>query len=83
MHTVETEASGDSWSTLEKGPFLVGTLGCRDSTRDFCAASAALVGPVQTFFSSPYNIKLYLSPSPSKLHGQAVLPRRLSLNMCL
>ncbi len=64
-------------------PWLYSTLGSSCRYKRFCPAPAALVGPVQTFFSSPYNIKLYLSPSPSKLHGQAVLPRRLSLNMCL
>ncbi len=40
--TVETEVNGDSKTTNERGPFLVGA-----GTRDFCSALAALVGPVK------------------------------------
>jgi hypothetical protein len=39
----------------------------RAGTRDFGPALAALVGPGQNIFSSPYTISFYLSPSPSKL----------------
>ncbi len=46
--TVETEANGDSRSTYERDPSLVGSLG--SSTRDFCPAVTALVGPVQDSF---------------------------------
>jgi hypothetical protein len=47
MLTVETELNGDSKSTNERGPSLVGSLGlsCR-YTREFCSAFAALFGPV-------------------------------------
>jgi hypothetical protein len=40
MLTVETEVNGDSKSTNERGPSLVGSF-------NFCSALAALVGPVQ------------------------------------
>ncbi len=45
---------------------------CRASTsiRDFYFALAALVGPVQNIFPSPYIISIPLSPSPSKLGRQ-------------
>jgi hypothetical protein len=43
---------------------------CRASARDFCSALAALVGPVQNIFPSPYIILIPLSPSPSKLGRQ-------------
>ncbi len=52
LPTVETEVNGDSKSTNERGPFLVGSLGCRAGTRDFCHSVAAPVGPVQNIF--PY-----------------------------
>ncbi len=42
--TVETEVNGDSKSTNERGPSLVGSWACRASSRDFCPALAALVG---------------------------------------
>jgi hypothetical protein len=51
---------------MKRGPFLVGW-SCRVRTRDFCSALAALVGPVQNIFSSPYTISIPLSPSPCKL----------------
>ncbi len=57
--TVETEANGDSWSTNERGPSLVGSL--------------ALSCQYKRFLS-------YLGLSCPK---QAVVPGRLSLNMCL
>jgi len=44
--TAESEANGDSRSTYERGPSLVGLLGSLFTvgTRDFCPAMAALVG---------------------------------------
>jgi hypothetical protein len=48
--TVETEVNGDLKRTNERGPFLVGSSGCRAGTRDFCSALAALDGPVKYFF---------------------------------
>jgi len=35
---VETELNGDSKSTNERGPYLVGSLACCAVTRDFCSA---------------------------------------------
>ncbi len=43
---------------------------CAAGTRDFCPALAALIGPVQNIFSSPYTISMPLSLSPSKLGRQ-------------
>jgi hypothetical protein len=59
-------------------------LAYRACTTDFVLFLAALVGPGQNIFPLPYTISLNLSPSFSKLQaGQAVVLRRLSLNMCL
>ncbi len=69
--TVETEVNGDSKSTNERVPSLVGSLGCRAGNRDLCPALAALVGPVQIFFSLSYFFSIHLSPSPSKLGRQS------------
>jgi hypothetical protein len=44
---VETEVNGDSKSRNENGPAF---WACRASTRDFCSALAALVGPMLTIF---------------------------------
>ncbi len=52
---------------------------CRiDSTIDFCSTLAALVGPVQNIFSSPYT-QFFIAQQA----GQAVVLGRLSLSMCL
>ncbi len=51
-------------------------LGSSYRTRNFCPALAALVSPVQNIFSSPYIISLHLQA------GQAIVPGRLSLNIC-
>ena len=57
--TVETDVNGDSKSTNERGPSLVGSLwACRAG---FCSALAALVGPVKYIFF-PHRT-LHLSPS--------------------
>jgi hypothetical protein len=70
--TVETEVNWESKSANERGPSFAGLLGlsCRYSTRYFCSALAALVGPVQNIFSSPCTISILLSPSPSKMGRQ-------------
>jgi hypothetical protein len=41
--TVETEATGDSWSTNKRDHSLVGTWACRFGTRAFCPTLAAQV----------------------------------------
>jgi hypothetical protein len=63
--TVEMEANGDSRSTYERDPSLVGSL---DSSY-FCPALAALVGPVKNIFFTRRTlfVSLQLSPSPGKL----------------
>ncbi len=68
--TVATEVNGDSNSTNERGPSLVGSLGRSAGNRDFYPALAALVSPVQEKFSSPYTISIYVSPSHSHLAGR-------------
>jgi hypothetical protein len=45
--------------------------------RDLCSALAALVGPVQNIFSSPYTFSIPLQA------GQSAVLGRLSLSMCL
>ncbi len=50
-------------------PWLV-RWACCAGTRDFCPALAALVGPVQNIFSSPYTISMPLSLLPNKLGRQ-------------
>ncbi len=51
--------NGESKSTNERGPSLVGRWPFRAGTRDCCPALAALVRPVQDiFFSSPYTIAI-------------------------
>jgi hypothetical protein len=51
-------------------------------TRDFCPALAALVGQVQNNFF--LTVHYFTSFVPIALQaGQAVVPRRLSINMCL
>ncbi len=55
----------------------------RAGTRDFCPALAALEGPVQNVFFSPHihNFKSFVPIAQQA--GQAVVPCRLSLNVCL
>jgi hypothetical protein len=55
---------------------------CRAGTRDFLPAFAALVGPVQTFFS--FTIHYFNSFIPiAQQAGHAVVLGRLSLSICL
>ncbi len=67
--TVETEVNGDSKSTYEKGPSLVGSFGlsCRYKRFFFNLGLDALIGQYEIFFPRP---TLPLSPSPSKLGRQ-------------
>jgi hypothetical protein len=52
--------------------------------RDFCSVPwLPLVGPVQSIFSSPYTISIFLSPSVAQQARQAAVLGRLSLSMCL
>ncbi len=64
---VVTEGNGDSKSTYEKGPPLVGSLSLSCLYKRFLSALAGLVSPVQKCFYLPFTISIPLSPSPSKL----------------
>ncbi len=55
---------------------------CRAGTRYFCSALAALVGPVQNVFSSPYINSNSFVPIVQQA-GQAAVFGRLSLSVCL
>ncbi len=79
--TVETEVNGDLKRTNERRS-LIGLLGCRAGTRDFCSAWAALVGQYKKIFPRHYIISVHLSPSTRKA-GQAVVQGCLSLTACL
>jgi hypothetical protein len=67
--TMETEANGDSWSTYERGPFLVVLLGlsCWYKRFLFCLGH---FGQLSTkYLSSAHTISLYLSPLPASWVG--------------
>jgi hypothetical protein len=51
---VENEASGDSWSTNERGPSLIGSLGSSCRYKRFLSCiGCSIVGPVQKYFFLP------------------------------
>ncbi len=53
-------------------------------TRDFCPASAAVVGPVQNiFFHTVHCFTSFVPIAIARQAYQAVVQRRLSLDMCL
>jgi hypothetical protein len=54
----------------------------RASTRDFCPALDALVGPVQKYFFPHGTLFHFVCPHRPQA-GQEVVPGRLSLNLCL
>ncbi len=75
--TVETEASGGSKSTNERGPSLIGSLGssCRYKRLLSCLGCSCLPP-----LSPLYTISIYVSPSLSNVGtGQAVMLSRMSL----
>jgi hypothetical protein len=55
---------------------------CRAGSRDFCPALAALVSLVQNIFFLAVHYFTSFVPIP-KQAGQAVVPGRLYLNICL
>ncbi len=72
MLTVETEANGDSWSTM-KGVLSQLVCWARYSvTIDFCPTLAATLAHYFTFFAP-------ITQPP----GQAAVPGNLSVNLCL
>ncbi len=78
-----TEVNRYSKSTNERGASVVGllSLSC-NSTRDFCSALAAVVGPVQNIFSSFVHYFNSFVPVTQQAR-QAVVLDRLSLSTCL
>ncbi len=80
LPTVETEENGDSKSTNERDPSLVGSLDLPDLYERFCSALAALVGPVQNIFFFTVH---YFTPFVLLQDGLAAVLGRPSLTMCL
>ena len=76
--TVQTEVNGDSKSTNERGPSLVGSLGLSCRYKRFFMPWLLQLVQYKIIFFSPYNITIPLSPA-----GQAAVLGRLSLSMCL
>jgi hypothetical protein len=82
---VETEMNGDSKSTNERCPSLVGSmcLSCPyTGTRDFCSALATLVGRVQNiFFLAVQYFSFFVRIAQQA--GQTAVLGHPSLSMCL
>jgi hypothetical protein len=72
--TVETEVNGDSKSTIERGPSLVGSLGSSCRYKRLFILPWLLWSAQEKYFF-PY--RTLFQP------GQAVVQGRLSLNVCL
>ncbi len=80
--TVETEVNGDSKSTNERCPSLVGHCPCFSVTRDFFSALAALVVSVQNIvFLTVHYFNSFVPIAQQS--GQAVVLGCLSLSICL
>jgi hypothetical protein len=80
---VETEANGDSRSTYERGPSLVGSLGSSCQCKRFLSCLGCSSQPSTKYlFSSLHTISLHLFPSPSKLGRQSCRVTFLFI-MCL
>jgi hypothetical protein len=83
LQTVKTEVNGDSKSTNERGSSLVGSLGlmCWWYKRFlFCLGGSS--GPVQNIsFLTVHYFNAFASIAQQA--GQAAVPGRLSLRMCL
>ncbi len=79
------EANGDSRSTnlYVKGTSLDGSLGSSYGIKEIFGLPWLLYVSRIKKISSPYTILLYYSIAQQAGHWQAVVPRRLSLNMCL
>ncbi len=69
LPTVETEVNGDSKSTNERGPSLVGSLGSSCRCKRLFPAFAALVSPVQNilFLTAHYfNLCVSIAQQPGQ-----------------
>ncbi len=70
--TNETEVNGDSKSTNERDPSLIGSLASSCRYRRLLTCLGCSVTPqYNIFFSSPYTISIYVSPSPNNLDMQS------------
>ncbi len=82
--TVETETNGDSKSTNERSPSLIGSLGssCQYERFFFCSVLAALVAQYKIYF---YPTVHYFNSFVliAQQAGPAVVQGRLSLDACL
>jgi hypothetical protein len=80
--TVEIETNGDSWSTYERGHALVGSLGslCRNK-RFFSCLGCSSRPSTKIFFLPAHFYTLFLPNAQQAV--QAVVPGRMSFNMCL
>ncbi len=76
LPTVETEVNGYSKSTNERGPSLVGSLGCRAGTRYFCHSNWTTTKYL--FLTGHYSFVPIAQQA-----GQAFVLVRLYLSMCL
>ncbi len=80
--TVETEANGDSTSTYERGPFLVGSLGWLCQYKWFLSCLGFSSRPSTKYFFLTVHCFMSFFHIIQQA-GQAAVPRCLSLNMCL
>ncbi len=68
--TIETEVNGDSKSTNERGPYVVGFWACRASTRDFYSALSVLViRELNIFFITVHYFKFLCPHRPASWAG--------------
>jgi hypothetical protein len=82
LQTDQTEVNGDSKSTNETGPYLVGSLGLSCQYKRFCSALVALVGQVENiFFLTIHYFNSFIAIAQKA--GQTVVPGTLSLSMRL
>jgi hypothetical protein len=79
--TVETEANGDSGSTYERGPSLVGSMGSSCQCRRFLSCLGCSSRPRTKYFCLTVHYFNTFYPFAQQA-GQAVVPCRLSLNIC-
>ncbi len=82
MVNVETGANGDSRSTYERGPSLVGSLGLSWWFKRFLSCLGWYCRPSTNVFS-PYTLFHFIFVPVTQQAGQAVVPGRLARNMCL
>jgi hypothetical protein len=80
--SVETKVNGDSKSTNERGPSLVGSMGSSCTYKRLLSCLCLLwSAQYKIFFFSPYTILIYVFPPIAQQPGQAVVRGRLSLNV--